>query len=329
MNKIIKYQEFFVFIVLLTISIVIGIVNNSFFSISNIYSILKSTTVLGILSIGVLLVIILGGIDVSFPSIATFSMYVSSLIVLKFFPEANVIIIFFIAIILGALCGLINGIFISKYNFPALVVTLGTSGALLGLMYTFIGTRINHKLSPHLIDFGKSTILNYTPSDGITVGLPLGYVIYIIICVFVFFLLKYTMLGRHIHAVGGDQISATRIGIKVKSIKIFVYMFVGILAGIAGVIHSSYLRMANPFELYGTELLVIASTILGGATIGGGRGTVVGTFLGILLITIISNSLILLGVPSYWQKVVIGIFILLSVSLPQIFARYTNKNKEF
>ena len=102
-------------------------------------------------------------------------------------------------------------------------------------------------------------------------------------------------------------------------------MFVGILAGIAGVIHSSYLRMSNPFELYGTELLVIASVILGGATIGGGRGTVIGAFLGMLLITIISNSLILLGVPSYWQKVVIGIFILLSVSIPQLVRKYTDK----
>lgn len=325
MKKLFKQQEFFILIILLIVSSIITIINPKFLSIGNIFSILKSTTVLGILSIGVLLVIILGGIDVSFPAIAAFSMYTSSLIVLNFMPQANVVIIMIIAIIIGAACGFINGFFISKYDFPAMVVTLGTSSALLGFMYTFIGTRINHKLSPSLVEFGKATIFNYTQADGVIVGLPVAYLIYVIIAILVALFLRTTMFGRSIYAVGGDQISAIRIGLKVKTIKIAVYMFVGVLAGVAGVIHSSYLRMSNPFELYGTELLVIASTILGGATIGGGRGTVIGTFLGMLLITIISNSLILLGVPSYWQKVVIGVFILLSVSIPQLVKKYTNK----
>lgn len=324
MKKIFKQQEFFIFIILLVISAIITIINPKFLSIGNIFSILKSTTVLGILSIGVLLVIILGGIDVSFPSIASFSMYTSSLIVLNTMPNANIIFIFIIAMIIGALCGFINGFLIAKYDFPAMVVTLGTSGALLGFMYTFIGTRINHRLSSSLIEFGKTTIFNMF-SGGVIVGLPLGYIIYILIALIVSFLLRYTMFGRSIYAIGGDQVSAIRIGLKVRNTKIIVYMFVGIFAGVAGVIHSSYLRMSNPFELYGTELLVIASVILGGATIGGGRGTVMGTFLGMLLITIISNSLILLGVPSYWQKVAIGIFILLSVSIPQIVKKYIDK----
>lgn len=324
MKKIFKQQEFFIFIILLVISAIITIINPKFLSIGNIFSILKSTTVLGILSIGVLLVIILGGIDVSFPAIASFSMYTSSLIVLNTMPNANIIFIFIIAMIIGALCGFINGFLIAKYDFPAMVVTLGTSGALLGFMYTFIGTRINHRLSSSLIEFGKTTIFNMF-SGGVIVGLPLGYIIYILIALIVSFLLRYTMFGRSIYAIGGDQVSAIRIGLKVRNIKIIVYMFVGILAGVAGVIHSSYLRMSNPFELYGTELLVIASVILGGATIGGGRGTVIGTFSGMLLITIISNSLILLGVPSYWQKVAIGIFILLSVSIPQIVKKYIDK----
>lgn len=324
MKKIFKQQEFFIFIILLVISAIITIINPKFLSIGNIFSILKSTTVLGILSIGVLLVIILGGIDVSFPAIASFSMYTSSLIVLNTMPNANIIFIFIIAMIIGALCGFINGFLIAKYDFPAMVVTLGTSGALLGFMYTFIGTRINHRLSSSLIEFGKTTIFNMF-SGGVIVGLPLGYIIYILIALIVSFLLRYTMFGRSIYAIGGDQVSAIRIGLKVRNTKIIVYMFVGILSGVAGVIHSSYLRMSNPFELYGTELLVIASVILGGATIGGGMGTVIGTFLGMLLITIISNSLILLGVPSYWQKVAIGIFILLSVSIPQIVKKYIDK----
>lgn len=318
MKKFLRQQEFYICLLIIALSTIISVINPQFLSPGNIYSVLKSTTVFGVLSMGVLLVIISGGIDISFPVITAFSLYSSSIIVSRFLPGASVLVILLISILIGALCGLFNGLLIAYYNFPAMVVTLGTSGTLAGLMYTFIGTKINHDLSPELIEFGKSVIFPYTQSDGVVVGLPATYLIYFFICILAWFILKYTLFGRSIYALGGDQISAERMGLNVRLIKISVYTIVGTLAGIAGTIHSSYLRMANPFELYGTELMVIASTVLGGAAIGGGRGTVFGTFMGLLLVTIINNSLILVGVPSYWQKVVVGFIILLSISIPQL-----------
>ena len=327
MKQILRQQEFYIGLLILILSISIATLNPKFLSIGNIYSIFKSTTIFGILSMGVLLVVISGGIDVSFPVVAAFTLYTTSLIVSNFLPNLPLIGIFGISASVGALCGLANGLLIAKYKFPAMVVTLGMSGALAGFMYSFIGTRINHDLSTKLIDFGKMEILQYTQADGVIVGLPVAYLLYILIAVVIWLVLKYTFFGRSIYAIGGDEISAERVGLNTFKIKVSVYIIVGTLAGIAGIIHSSFLRMANPFELYGTELTVIASTVLGGAMIGGGKGTVLGTFLGLLLVTIINNSLILLGVPSYWQKVVTGSAILLSIIVPQLIKNKLSQNK--
>lgn len=325
MKKIIKLQELYVFIFIIVLAVFITSINPRFLSMGNIYSILKSTTVFGILSMGVLLVLISGGIDVSFPVIAAFALYSTSLLIVNI--DIPVFMIFILGAFIGSVCGFLNGILIAHYNFPAMVVTLGMSGALAGFMYTFIGTKINHDISVPLIDFGKHILFPITQADGVVLGLPAAYLIYLSVALIIWYTLKYTMFGRSIYALGGDEISAERIGLNVKKTKVLVYTIVGALAGFAGIVHSSYLRMANPFELYRTELIVIASAVLGGASVGGGRGTVIGTFLGLLLVTIINNSLILLGVPSYWQKIVVGFIIILSITIPQIVKNKFNSSK--
>ena len=125
--------------------------------------------------------------------------------------------------------------------------------------------------------------------------------------VIVWFLLKYTMLGRGIYALGGSREAAERAGFNIPRIQYFIYGTVGFLAGIGGIVYASLNRQANPQELVGTELNVIAAVVLGGASITGGRGTVIGTLLGVALVVIMNNSLVLIGVPSEWQRVVIGV----------------------
>jgi simple sugar transport system permease protein len=135
------------------------------------------------------------------------------------------------------------------------------------------------------------------------------------------FLLHKTLLGRQIYAIGGSTESARRIGINVRGVQIFVYAYVGGLSGLAGIVHASLARVANPFDLVGLELSVIAAAVLGGARLTGGYGTITGTLLGIALIVLVSNSLILLGIPSTWQSVVIGGLILLGTGLPAFQAK--------
>lgn len=314
-KTLMRNQETYIFLIIVFLCAVITIINPKFATFGNIFSVLKSTIIYGLLSMGVLIVIISGGIDISFPVVAAFCMYTSSLI-FKTMPEIPVAPVIAAGMCIGLLCGMFNGLFIALYNFPAMVVTLGTSGALAGFMYTFIGTKINHNIPPSLIEFGKANIFTVTPQNNIEAGIPAAYLLYLFVALAIYLVLKYTSFGRSIYAVGGDEVSAGRIGLNTKKTKFFVYSIVGMIAGLAGVIHISFLRMANPFDLYGSELLVIAATILGGATIGGGRGSVIGTIMGIFLITVVNNSLILLGVPSYWQKVVVGIIIICAISIP-------------
>jgi len=129
-------------------------------------------------------------------------------------------------------------------------------------------------------------------------------------------LLNHTMLGRSIYALGGSVESARRIGINVLRIQFFVYVYVGMLAGLAGIIHGSMSRMADPFSLVGQELSVIAAVVLGGARLVGGYGTLTGTLLGVALIVLVQNSLIVVGIPSTWQSVAIGLLILIGTGVP-------------
>ena len=314
LSKLLHKHETYIFLFLVMMCLIIGIINPVFFTHGNLFNILKSSIVIGILSLGVLLVLISGGIDVSFPVVAAFSLYCTSLLY-KGNPDVSVIQIYLTGLVIGGLCGVLNGVLIALFEFPAMVVTLGTSSLLSGFMYTYIGTRINHSIPKALVEWGKNMIMQETVNEKL-IGLSSSYFLYLILCVLVYLFLKHTMLGRSIYMIGGSEESAKRLGINTRLIKIFIYVCVGALAGMAGITQSGFLRIANPFELYGTELSVIAAAILGGAYIGGGKGSVTGTFLGVLVITIINTSLIILGVSSYWQQVVVGIVVIIAVSAP-------------
>jgi len=160
-----------------------------------------------------------------------------------------------------------------------------------------------------------------TTSDGVIYRLPLAFLLLPAIAIVSSLMLNRTIWGRGVFAMGGSFESAIRSGFPTKTLHFFVYGYVGVLSGIAGLVHATLSRMANPFDLAGIELNVIAAVVLGGARISGGYGSVGGTLLGVALIVIINNSLILLGVPSFWQKVVVGILILVGTGLTAVQSR--------
>jgi simple sugar transport system permease protein len=147
----------------------------------------------------------------------------------------------------------------------------------------------------------------------------------VLVVIVVWLLLDYTMLGRGIYALGGAREAAERAGFNVTRIQYFIYATVGLVSGIAGMTFGSLARQANPQDIVGMELNVIAAVVLGGAQLTGGRGTVIGTVLGVILVVIANNSLILIGVPSVWQRVVIGAIILIGTGIPAIQARRAGK----
>ena len=310
-KKVLKTHEFIVTLAFIAMVIVIGTINPVFFSIGNIFSLLKSTVIMGILSLGCMIVIISGNTDISFTAISAFAMYTTGKIMLALYPEGSLLVAFVIAGTIGTLIGFVNATFVAHFKLPALIVSLGTASAIRGLMLAFIGVKIINNLPESLIDFSKSNLIELTDSTGKVVGLPMSFLLIVVLAVAVWLLLKYTMLGRAIYALGGDPVATERAGFNIVGIQYFIYGFVGFLSGVAGVLHSVYMRNANPFDIVGTEMTVIAAVVLGGASITGGKGTVYGTMIGVAFLVLMENSLIVMGIPSYWQKIVTGMVIII------------------
>lgn len=315
MNKLFRNSEFYVGLIIVALCLVIGMVNRAFLSWENLFDLLRSGVVMGVMSMGCLMVIVSGGMDVSFTTIAVFSMYLASKILNAAAFDGSVFVALFLAAAIGALLGLFNAVFIARFKLPTLIVTLGTSSIFRGILLVFIGTFIINSLPQGIVALGQTHLVKIQTANGATVGLPASVLLMVAAAVLVWFVLNYTMLGRGIYALGGDRVAAERAGLNIVGIQLFIYGFVGLLAGVGGIIHASLVRNANPFDLIGTELNVIAAVVLGGARITGGRGTVLGTMLGVFLVVIMNNCLILLGVPSYWQRAAIGILILIGTGI--------------
>ena len=287
-----------------------------FLSIVTLTDLLRGGIVLGIFAVAALIVLISGGIDVSFTAIAAFTMYVTAMVLNAAMPWMPWYGALAFGMAVGACLGAINGVLIAVLGLPTLIVTLGTLSIFRGFMLTFVGQKQITTLPPGMRDFGRMMLLRGENADGSFYTLHGAFVVTVLVIALTWFILHRTMLGRQIFAIGGSVESARRIGIKVRSVQFFVYIYVGILAGLAGVIHASMARVANPFDLVGLELSVIAAVVLGGARLAGGYGTLTGTVLGVALIVLVRNSLIVLGIPSTWQSVAIGVLILIGTGLP-------------
>ena len=248
-------------------------------------------------------------------------MYGTVKLSLAFFPETPFVVLCVVAGLIGAGLGLINGLLVTQLRAPSLIVTLGTLSLFRGFLLFFVGTDTIRQVPQAMTDFARTNILSMTAENGARVGLHVSVAIFFSVLVIVFFFLRYTVLGRSLYAVGGNPVAARRMGIKVEAVEIFAYCAAGILAGFAGFLSGAMLRLANPQTLVGSELDVIAAAVLGGAAITGGKGSVIGVFLGVLLIVVTNNSLIVLGIPSTWQKVAIGALLLTAIGLPLLARR--------
>jgi simple sugar transport system permease protein len=293
----------------------IGTMNPAFFSLANAFDLMKSSVVMGLLGIGVLLVLVSGGIDISFTAVAAFSMYVTCRILVAADYSGSVLVAFVLAGALGAGLGLVNAVFISWFRLPTLIVTLGTASLFRGFLLAFIGTAIINNLPPGLVRFSRWTIFSERLPSGETIGLSVSFFLLVLVAVAAWVFLRYTLAGRGIFAMGGNLEAAERAGFNLTGLRFLIYGVVGCLSGVAGIVHASMMRNANPFDLLGTELTVIAAVVLGGASITGGTGSVLGTLLGVGMMITINNSLILLQIPSYWQRVAVGLIIIASTGV--------------
>ncbi len=324
MDRILRRNEFLLAVTIIGLSLLIGLINPTFFTLGNLFDLLRSSIVTGIFAMAVLVVIISGGIDVSFTAVGVFALYATVRLLKGYAPDAPIWMGFLMAAAIGLGLGLINAFFIAQFKLPTLIVTLGTLSMIHGFLLFAIGNQIIRDVPPALTDFARSALVRIPLARG-TANLHPAILITAGIVLVTWILLNYTTLGRGIYAMGGDREAAERAGFNVTGIQYFIYTFVGLVSGIAGMTFGSLARQANPQDIVGSELTVIAAVVLGGAQLGGGRGTVLGTILGVILVIIANNSLILIGVPPVWQRVVIGIIILVGTGLPAIQARRAHK----
>lgn len=326
LGKLLQRNEFLVGLVVVGFCLVTGLTSERFFSLVTLFDLLRNATVIGIFAIGVMLVLISGGIDVSFTALAAFSMYATTSILVAWGADGHFVLALLIAAAFGLALGMVNAFFIGLFGLPTLIVTLGTLSAFRGFLLTFVGSELITTVPGGMRDFSRANLFTGTTADGYFFSLPLAFLALVIVVLITWFILNRTLLGRSIYAIGGSPEAAARIGINVRATQFFIYGYVGVLSGVAGIIHASMARVANPFDLVGLELSVIAAVVLGGARLTGGYGTITGTLLGVALIVLVNNSLILLGVPSTWQSVVIGLLILLGTGVPAYQARRTARH---
>lgn len=304
--------------VIIVVVVLMSLASPAFFTPGTFFSLARSSLVPLVFALGVLLIMISGGIDVSFPAIAIFAAYTTIEWSTQASFDPTIVGIFAIAIVIGALWGLLNGVVIARFRLPTLIVTLGTQGLIKGILLTYVGsTYISAAQLPGSVAEAGDAHLLDIPGAGYLHGMLIPVVI---IVVAVWWMLKYTMFGRSIFAIGGDAEAARRVGIKVVRTQVILYVLVGALAAFGGVIFVILGKNANPQTLVGTELDIIAAVVLGGASIFGGRGSVFGTVLGVMLVQLINNNLVLVGVPSTWQRAAVGILLIVGVSIQALAA---------
>ncbi|MGF9760157.1 ABC transporter permease [Microvirga sp. 0TCS3.31] len=307
-----RRPELFTSVLLLALCAFVAAVNPDFISPATLFDIARASVVIGLFALGVFVVLAAGGIDVSFTAIAALSMYSVTKLVVEIVPGLPLIVVFALATSIGLILGLINGLLVHHLRVPSLIVTIGTQYAYRGLLLSFIGTVWITILPPQMDQFGKIGLLTTTSTQGATITLPAFFLILPVVALLTWWILSRTLLGRAIFAAGGSSQVAERLGYNLRTIHLFIFGYAGALAGLAGIVHTCSNRQSNPFDLVGSEIDVIAAVVLGGARITGGTGTVPGVILGVLLVVVINNVLIMAGIPSTWQRVVVGAFILVA-----------------
>lgn len=307
-----KRPEIITFLLLIIICVVVTAINPAFLQPSTIVDIGRSSVVMGLFALGVFIILAAGGIDVSFTAIGAFTMYSMTFIVQNWLPDLPIAVIMVLAMLGGVLLGVINGLLVHHLKVASLIVTIGTQYLFRGFLLSFIGTVWIMQLPPQMGAFGRMPLLQFESANGAVTTLPVYFLVLPAAALLTWWILNRTLMGRAIFAVGGNSQIASRLGYNLRTVHVFLFAYAGGLAGLAGIIQVCANRQANPFDLVGTEINVIAAVVLGGARITGGTGTVLGTLLGVLLIVVINSVLVLVGIPSTWQRLVVGIFILLA-----------------
>ena len=297
-GRLVQKRESVMFMVLLLIFVVMSIIkSDTFFTVENIFNITKQISIITIIAVGQTFVMMTGGIDLS----VGYSLSLSGIMMAKFMSMGvNPALAILIGIMTSVIIGFLNGFFHTTLKLPPFIVTLGLANIARGFTYIVTKGFPISTDSQFVLDLG----------NGYVGPIPIMTIVMIAVVVIATYMLRKNTFGLRVLSIGGNETAALLSGINVKRYKIIVYTIAGALCGIAGIIMAGRLNGGNPNAGLGTDMDTIAASIVGGTSLSGGEGTVIGTLFGALLLGVIKNSLVLLNVNMYWQTVVVGAVII-------------------
>ena len=291
-------QTYMLIFIVIGLGIILSFVSPNFLTVTNLMNVLRQISVNGILAIGMTIVCLTGGIDLSVGSIVAFSGIIAAGLLRE--QKYPIIVVVLVAVALGALLGLYNGYFVAYWKAAPFVVTLSMMTIARGMTYVYSDGRPISNLPEEFVAIGKGSIL----------GIPIPTVILILIFILANIMLTKLKFGRYVYAVGGNENAAMVSGINVKKIKMLVYVLSGVACGLAAIILTSRVSAGLPQAGESYELDAIAATVIGGTSLSGGRGRLWGTIVGAILLGVVNNGLDLLNVSSFYQQIVKGLIIL-------------------
>lgn len=292
-----KYRVLIIFLVLILVA---SQLSDAFFTISNLLNVFRQVSIVAIISVGMTLVILTSGIDLSVGSIMAFTGAVAAGVITA---GIGLPIAILICLALGLLMGIVNGLIVSKGSVPAFIATLAVMVIARGM------TLVYTQGTPIVISNPGFRFIG----GGDVIGVPFPIILMFIIFIIMYLVLKHTTFGRYIYAIGGNEEAARLAGISVNRVKIAVYGLAGLFSSISGLIYTSRLMSAQPNAGMGLELDAIAAVIIGGTRLTGGKGGVTGTIIGALIMGVLDNILNLMNVSPFYQDISKGIVILVAV----------------
>jgi simple sugar transport system permease protein len=304
--------ETWLIVVLVVMCVGLSISSDKFFTVANLFNLLNTSSTNLIFASGLLVVLIAGGIDISFAVAASVVQYVVALALAKLGGGDWVVGLVFAAIV-GIALGAINAALIYYFRIISIVVTIATFNVYFGLLM-FLTRGVSIYNLPEWWTH-RTVLFEYQQADGAWAGLALPVAIMAGCVIATWVLVRHTTTGRQLYAFGDNPDGARRLGINIAAMHFIAFGWLGLMAGIAGVVQVHYAQEVVPNALIGRELDVLAAVVLGGARLGGGRGTVLGCILGVLLVSVTQNGLNLLGISPYAFKMIVGTIIMVAITL--------------
>ncbi|MDP8161546.1 ABC transporter permease [Pasteurella skyensis] len=318
MANYLRSIEGILFVFIIFLSIILSFATPDFFTLQNFFDLLNQNAVKMIFAIGLLVVLIIGGIDISFAVGASVIQYATVTILMKMLGGGSWLSGMLIAMAIGAMLGMINALLIYGFRVVSIIITIATFNVFFGLLIFFTNNgRSIYRLPDWLVER-----MVFIHIDNTTM-LYLPVAVMLIVALVTTYILKFTGFGRQLYGYGSNAEGARRAGVSGWKVHLFAYGWLGVCAGIAGMMQITIAQEVVPKALYGWEFDVLVAVVLGGATLGGGRGSVLGAMLGVLFLALLKNAMILLQFSPYAFNAISGAVILLAIVATQwqIFVR--------